>query len=56
MLLKEDSQLKINNNLLIIDLEMQIGFSEQIEENFIDYANIIRVESSFENIWVVSFI
>ena len=54
--LKEDSQLKIKNNRLIIDLEMQIGFSEQIEENFIDYSNIIRVESSFENIWVVSFI
>ena len=50
------NNLKIKDNILIIDVEMQIGFSNRVEERFIDYANIIRVHSNYNDTWVVAFI
>lgn len=35
---------------------MQINFSDEIEKKFIDYANKIRVDSDYQETWVVSFI
>ena len=53
---KKDNRLNIKSNILICDVEMQIGFSGEIEKKFIDYANKIRVDSNYQDIWVVSFI
>jgi len=54
--LKKDNNLNIKNNVLMIDLEMQIGFNDEVESRFINYANTIRVKSKFADTWVVSFI
>ena len=54
--LKKNNGLKIKNDILLIDIEMQIGFSDETEKRFIDYANKIRVDSNYEDTWVVSFI
>ena len=35
---------------------MQIGFNDDVESRFIEYANRIRVESNYCDTWVVSFI
>ena len=56
LFLKKDNLLNIKSNILICDVEMQIGFSDEIEKKFIDYANKIRVDSNYQDIWVVSFI
>ena len=54
--LKKNNNLNIKNNILMIDVEMQIGFTDDVESRFIDYASVIRVESNFSDTWVVSFI
>ena len=54
--LKKDNNLNIKNNELMIDVEMQIGFNDEVESRFINYANAIRVKSKFADTWVVSFI
>ena len=56
LFLKKDNGLNIKRNILMCDLEMQIGFSNEIEQRFIDYANTIRVNSDYQDTWVVSFI
>lgn len=38
------------------DVEMQIVFTDVIENRFIDYANKIKIDSNYSDIWVVSFI
>lgn len=55
-ILKKDNDLNIKNNVLMIDVEMQIGFTDEVEKRFIDYANAIRVDSDYTDTWVVSFI
>ena len=54
--LKEENDLNIKDNVLMVDVEMQIGFFDIIEERFVDYANEIRVNSNYCDTWVVSFI
>ena len=54
--LKKNNNLNIKNNILVIDVEMQIGFNDDVESRFIEYANRIRVESNYCDTWVVSFI
>ena len=54
--LKEENDLNIKDNVLMVDVEMQIGFSSINEERFLDYANKIRVNSNYCDTWVVSFI
>ena len=54
--LKKDNNIKIKDNILMVDVEMQIGFSDAMEERFIDYTNTIKVDSSYKDTWVVSFI
>ena len=56
LFLKKNNGLNIKGNILICDVEMQIGFSDEIEKRFIDYANKIRVDSNYQDTWVVSFI
>lgn len=56
LFLKKNNKLKIKDNIIICDVEMQIGFSNKIEQRFIDYANRIRVDSHYSDTWVVSFI
>ena len=56
LFLKKDNGLNIKRNILMCDLEMQIGFSNEIEQRFIDYAYTIRVNSDYQDTWVVSFI
>ena len=54
--LKKNNGLKIKDDILLIDIEMQIGFSDETENRFIDYANKIRIDSNYADSWVVSFI
>ena len=54
--LKKNNGLNIKNDVLMCDLEMQIGFSDKIEKRFIDYANAIRVRLNYPDTWVISFI
>ena len=54
--LKQNNNLKIKNNMLMIDMEMQIGFTDDAEPKFIGYSNVIKSESNFSDIWVLSFI
>ena len=54
--LKKDNNLNIKDNVLMIDVEMQIGFNDEVESRFINYANAIKVKSNFADTWVVSFI
>ena len=54
--LKKDNNLNIKDNVLMIDVEMQIGFNDELESRFINNANTIRVKSKFADTWVVSFI
>lgn len=54
--LKKNNGLNIKNDILICDLEMQIGFSDKVEQRFIDYANAIRVHLNYPDTWVISFI
>ena len=52
--LKKNNNLNIKNNILMIDMEMQIGFN--MESSSIDYENVIKEQSNFSDTWVVSFI
>ena len=54
--LEKNNGLNIKNDILICDLEMQIGFSDKVEQRFIDYANAVRVYSNYQDTWVISFI
>ena len=44
--LKKNNKLNIKNDILIVDFEMQIGFSDKVEQRFIDYTNAIKVNSN----------
>ena len=56
LFLKKNNELNIKGNILMSNVEMQIGFSDEIEKRFIDYANKIREDSDYQDTWVVSFI
>jgi len=56
LFLKKNNELNIKGNILMCNVEMQIGFSDEIEKRFIDYANKIREDSDYQDTWVVSFI
>ena len=54
--LKKNNELNIKNNILMCNVEMQVGFFDKVEQSFIDYVNKIKVDSSIPETWIVSFI
>lgn len=54
--LKKNNNLNIKDNILMCDIEMQIGFSDSTENRFIDDVNQIRVDSNHSDSWIISFI
>ena len=46
MFSKKDNGLNIKDDILLCDIEMQIGFSDDTANRFIDYANKIRIDSN----------
>ena len=54
--LKKNNGLNMKDDILICDFEMQVGFSDKLEQRFIDYINAITVHENHPNAWVISFI